>query len=154
MNNGARNAVFLDTNVLIYARATRSPFHQAAREALQGLYDAEVELWISRQVLREYLAALTRPQQFTNPLPMANLSEDIRLFQTPFRIAEDIPKVTERLFTLLEEIPPGGRQVYDANIVATMLVYGIEELLTNNVQYFNRFSQLITVVPPIAPGEG
>lgn len=34
-------------------------------------------------------------------------------------IAEDGPLVTERLFELLGRIPTGGRQIHEANIVAT-----------------------------------
>ncbi|MEH1809598.1 type II toxin-antitoxin system VapC family toxin [Nostoc sp.] len=59
---GGDNPVFLDTNILVYASQIQSPFHQAAMEAIQGFYDAKIELWISRQILREYLATLTRPQ--------------------------------------------------------------------------------------------
>jgi predicted nucleic acid-binding protein len=66
MMNGDDNPVFLDTNILVYARVTQSPFHQAALQVIQQLDESRVELWISRQVLREYLATLTRPQQFTN----------------------------------------------------------------------------------------
>jgi predicted nucleic acid-binding protein len=53
-------AVFLDTNVLIYANVAESPFHQIALRAVESRARAGVELWISRQVLREYLAVLTR----------------------------------------------------------------------------------------------
>lgn len=62
---GDGRPVFLDTNILVYASLIESPFHQATIEAIQSFYDAEVELWISRQIIREYLATLTRPQQFT-----------------------------------------------------------------------------------------
>ncbi|BAY37984.1 hypothetical protein NIES2111_23270 [Nostoc sp. NIES-2111] len=55
--------------------------------------------------------------------------------------------VTERLLTLMAEIPSGAKQVHDANIVATMLVYGIPKLLTHNTTDFARFSELITVLP-------
>jgi predicted nucleic acid-binding protein len=47
----------------------------------------------------------------------------------------------------MAEIPSGGKQVHDANIVATMLVYGIPKLLTHNTTDFARFSELITVLP-------
>ncbi|MBD1939535.1 type II toxin-antitoxin system VapC family toxin [Microcoleus sp. FACHB-68] len=142
------NAIFfLDTNILVYANVEESPFHEVALQAIQRLYDAGSELWISRQVLREYLATLTRPQQFTNVHPIEVLIEDVRLFQTQFRVAEDNAEVTEQLLRLMEEIPVGGRQVHDANIVATMLVYGIGQLLTHHVADFNRFSELISVVP-------
>ena len=41
----------------------------------------------------------------------------------------------------------GGRQVHDANIVATMLVYGILPLLTNTTEDFTRFSSFIRLLP-------
>ena len=40
-----------------------------------------------------------------------------------------------------------GKQVHDANIVATMLVHGITQVLTHNITDFARFSSLITVLP-------
>ncbi|MFN6562346.1 MAG: type II toxin-antitoxin system VapC family toxin [Nostoc sp. ChiSLP01] len=147
MTIGEGDPVFLDTNILVYASQIQSPFHQPAMEAIQGFYDAGVELWISRQVLREYLATLTRPQQFVNSLPIAIVIQDLRYFYNRFQVAEDNSQVTERLLTLMEEIPSGGKQVHDANIVATMLVYGIPQLLTHNTGDFGRFSGLITVLP-------
>ncbi|WP_414542430.1 type II toxin-antitoxin system VapC family toxin [Nostoc sp. CCY0012] len=73
--------------------------------------------------------------------------ERVRFFQTQFRVAEDSPEVTEKLLSLMEEIPIGGKQVHDANIVATMLVYDIPQLLTHNTGDFTRFSNLISVSP-------
>ncbi len=147
MTTGDDNAVFLDTNILVYASQTQSPFYPAALQAIQRFYEAGVELWISRQVLREYLATLTRPQQFTDPLPISIVIEDVRYFQSRFRVAEDSAQVTERLLTLMQQVPVGGSQVHDANIVATMQVYAIRQLLTHNTADFARFSQLITVLP-------
>ncbi len=144
---GVGDKVFLDTNILVFSNATQAPLHQAARRDIQELYDAGAELWISRQVLREYLATLSRPQQFSNLQPAAVLIADVRHFQGRFRIAEDNPHVTERLLALMEQIAMGGKQVHDANIVATMLAYGIPSLLTNNTDDFARFSGLITVMP-------
>jgi predicted nucleic acid-binding protein len=144
---GVANSIFLDTNILVYANVSESPFHQAALEKIQNLYDSGIDLWISRQVLREFLMTLTRPQAFVNPQPVAILVERIRFFQTQFQVAEDTPEVTEQLLFLMTEIAIGGRQVYDANIVATMLVYGIPQLLTHNTSDFARFSELITVLP-------
>ena len=39
------------------------------------------------------------------------------------------------------------KQVHDANIVATMQVYGIDQLLTHNVADFARFQPRIAVLP-------
>ena len=40
----------------------------------------------------------------------------------------------------------GGKQIHDANIVATMLAYNIPCLLTHNVKDFKRFEGIIEIV--------
>ena len=60
-------SLFIDTNVLIYANIATAPLHEAALAALRDAYQAERPLWISRQVLREFIAARTRPQTFAQP---------------------------------------------------------------------------------------
>jgi predicted nucleic acid-binding protein len=138
--------VFVDTNILIYARVAQSPLHSAAVTKLQDLATAGHSLWSSRQILREYLASLSKPGIVTVPVPMATLISDVRSFQTRFFIAEDGPAVTSHLLNLLAAIPCGGKQVHDANIVATMLAHGIAKLLTHNAADFNRFAAHITVI--------
>jgi predicted nucleic acid-binding protein len=144
---GVANSVFLDTNILVYANISESSFHQVALHQIQNLYDTGMDLWISRQVLREFLMTLTRPQTFINPQPISTVIERVRFFQTQFRVAEDTAEVTEKLLTLMSEIPIGGKQVHDANIVATMLVYKIPQLLTHNTSDFARFAHLINIIP-------
>lgn len=139
--------VFIDTNILVYASTVRSPLHQVARQALQERYDSGAELWISRQILREYLATLTRSQSFTDPLPVETLLEEIQVYQSRFRVAEDNAQVTASLLALMQQVSVGGKQVHDANIVATMQACGIEQLLTHNTIDFERFAALITVLP-------
>lgn len=147
MTTGAAEAVFLDTNVLVYANVASSPLHQRSLEAIQSYVGTGTTLWISRQVLREYLTTVTRPQVFSAPVTSREAVTRVRYFQSHFRIAEDGPEVTERLLALVEQIPMGGKQIHDANIVATMQVHGIGYLLTHNTADFARFAHLITVVP-------
>jgi hypothetical protein len=40
-----------------------------------------------------------------------------------------------------------NNQVHDTNIVATMLVYGIRRILTNNPDDFAPFASVTTIVP-------
>ncbi|HAA28320.1 MAG TPA: VapC toxin family PIN domain ribonuclease [Cyanobacteria bacterium UBA8553] len=140
-------AVFIDTNVLVYASIPESPLHPVALGAIQTLEQADRELWISRQVLREYLATLTRPQIFIEPISVAMLAVAIRQFENRFQVAEDNQQVTQRLLELIERIAVGGRQIHDANIVATMQIYGVHQLLTHNTTDFERFAEFITVLP-------
>lgn len=133
--------------MLVFSNATRAPLHDLARQAIQDLYDAGTEIWISRQVLREYLATLSRPQTFSNPQPGTVLATDVRYFQSRFHIAEDSSQVTEQLLALIEQVATGGKQIHDANIVVTMPSITLPTLLTNNTDDFKRFSHLITVLP-------
>jgi predicted nucleic acid-binding protein len=141
--------IFIDTNILVYASIAEAPLHQIALTRLQNYEQAGCELWISRQVLREYLAVLTRPQTFAQSVPVATLLELVHTFTQWFQIADETVLVTERLLALLNTIEIGGRQVHDANIVATMQAFDIQQLLTHSVEDFNRFATQIVVLPLI-----
>jgi predicted nucleic acid-binding protein len=144
--SGDVNSVFLDTNMLVYSNVLESPLHQITLNTIQTYYDAGTELWVSRQVLREFMAVLTRPQSFSKPLPIPLIIDRIRSFQMHFHVAEDGPKVTEALLSLVDQFHVGGSQIHDANIVATMQVYGIRNLLTHNIDDFKRFSGIINIL--------
>lgn len=137
--------VFLDTNILIYANVVTAPFHEKALTAIQSLSQSGRELWISRQILREYIAVITREQTFMKPMASTIVMERIHYFQSHFNIAEDNASVTENLLNLLETVSVGGKQIHDANIVATMQSYDIAHLLTVNISDFARFASLINI---------
>jgi predicted nucleic acid-binding protein len=54
-------------------------------------------------------------------------------------------KVSERLLALLDDVGCAGKQVHDANIVATMLVHGVDTLVTINTDDFARFEKLLRI---------
>jgi predicted nucleic acid-binding protein len=125
------DACFIDTNLLVYAAIAESPLHGPARRILANLEENEVILWISRQVLREYLAILTRPQTFVPPVSIKTLELHVRNFQQRYRVADENSDVTQQLLYLLNTVQVGGKQIHDANIVATMLVYNIPNITAN-----------------------
>lgn len=139
--------VFVDTNVLIYASRPRAELHATARAALDGCRLERRPVRISAQIIREYLAASTRPQPTAPALTMEAAIADVRTFRGAFNVAEDGPKILERLLALLAAVPTAGRQVHDANIVATMLAHGVTKLLTFNAGDFRRFVPAIELVP-------
>jgi predicted nucleic acid-binding protein len=147
MATTADSGIFLDTNMLVYAQLTFSPFHDATVARLQSLEGAGTNFWISRQILREYLAVMTRPGLVQGSISVVSVAADVLDFMSRFYIAEDGPAVTANLLTLLTSIPIAGKQVHDANVVATMQAYGIPRLLTHNTADFARFARLITVLP-------
>ena len=108
-------------------------------------------LWISRQVLREFAMVVTRPQTFLTPVTAAAAATQVRAWLKVFKVADEDHRVTAQWLQLLETIPLAGKQVHDANIVATMLVYQIDQLVTHNVDDFKRFANRITILPLIPP---
>ena len=139
-------AIFVDTNVLIRFTIASAPLHEDAQSTINALWNRGVDIWISRQVLREYAAVLTRPQTYVTPLSPLAVAAELRAFQSQFHIADETAAVTQRLLVLLESVPLGGKQVHDANVVATMQAYSIPRLLTLNTSDFVRFSAYITVL--------
>ena len=137
----------VDTNVLVHSTASGSPEHRRARAALARLR-AQGPVSVTRQVLREYLAATTRAQSWSQALTLADATADTDAFIRRFVVLEDGPAVWPELIALTRGFAFGGKQVHDANIVATMLAHGETRLLTFNVADFRRFGSLIEVVAP------
>lgn len=141
---GAGSALFIDTNTLVYANVLEAPFHKNALAAITAALEDERELWISRQVIREYLATLTRPQAFGVVSKQVVLNQ-VSQFLEQFNVADDNRVVTEKLLNLMTHYEIGGKKIHDANIVATMLAYGIPAILTHNTNDFERFGDIIIV---------
>lgn len=143
----AADPVFVDTNILVHAGRPLSPDSQSATTTLARLQGEGRTLWISPQVLREYLAVVSRPQANAPALPMRDALADARRLADLFNLADEGGEVMDRLFGLLSNYPVAGKQVHDAHLVATMLGAGIRSLLTFNGRDFERFGNLIRLEP-------
>ncbi len=138
-------SIFIDTNILVYANIIETPFHSIALKSLEKIDNQYENLWISRQILREYISAVTKVDPAIKPLPIPLIVERICLFENTFSIAEDDAKVTSNLLSILEKVIIRGRKIHDANIVATMMAHNISTLITQNKKDFERFSSIITI---------
>lgn len=56
--------------------------------------------------------------------------------------------MADRLLALVDEIDCLGKQLHDANVVATMLAHGIDTLVTLNAADFARYEQHVSVLTP------
>ncbi len=147
---GAGSTLFVDTSVLIHANAKESPLHERAIRSLEIYLELGVELWISRQVLREYMAIVTQANVFAHPLPQPTAIARIRFFRDHFRVTEDSARITENLLKLMEKIPVNGGRLYDAYIISTMQTFGIDNLLTAEPADYAAYTHLIKVIPLIS----
>ncbi len=138
--------MFIDTNVFVNSRIPDAPGHKVARQRLTRALLTDEPLRISRQILREYLSVVTRPQSWSGAITRDEALEDVDNLIATFEILEDSPMVTASLVALIREVPIGGSQVHDANIVATMLAHGERRLLTLNARDFRRYGDRIVLV--------
>lgn len=137
---------FIDTNILLRSIHQTMPQHTDTRQLVERYSNNGYALWISRQVIREYLVQVTRTGVLAVPLTMQQSGQRVDDIAQLYHIADDTHDVTQMLKSLMQQFPTVGKQVHDANIVATMLVYGIDTLLTLNVADFQRFSSKIKIM--------
>lgn len=139
--------VMLDANVLIAASDHDRPEHHQALQLLSHWPARGVSLCTSGQVLREYLSVATRPASRNGlGIPLGHAVANARAFRSRTTILDDTDRVTERLLELLASIACTGKQVHDANVVATMLAHKVSAIVTMNLKHFARFDAVVTAI--------
>jgi predicted nucleic acid-binding protein len=133
----------LDTNVLLAATDEARAEHRAALKILNSW----PELYVSGQILREYLSVATRPVDKNGlGLKTADAIGNVRAVLERATLLADDSRVAHRLLNLLHDIDCCGKQVHDANIIATMLVHGIDTVVSMNTADFARFASHVSLV--------
>jgi len=92
--------------------------------------------------LREYAVIMTRQDIIEKPLSSTEVATDIEKWQSIFQIADETEEVTKILLDLIKTYNIKGKKIHDANIVATMLVNGINLLYSFNSDDFVRFEEI------------
>src|SRR5699024_8228052 len=134
--------VVLDTNVLLAATDEGRAEHQRALAVLNDWPGRGATLYASGQILREYLAVATRPVEHNGlGLSRPDATANVRAVRGRIRLLAENDKVSDRLLELVNEIACAGKQVHDANVVATMLVHGVDAIVTLNTDDFARFDR-------------
>jgi len=142
------DSVLIDTNVLLEATSPKRRLHSVAHEILQTWPARDGGLCLSGQVLREYFVVATRPATANGlGLERSDALGNAAAFAARCRFLGEGPEVTERLWRLLQDIDCSGKQIHDANLVATALVYGVTKILTANSDDFVRFGDEVEILP-------
>ena len=134
--------IFFDTNILVYLSNEDSLFFQEVQKQFNSILNNNVEIWISRQILREYAVVMTRSEYVEKPLNKIEVLDDLERWQKIFNVADETEDVTNCLMDLIKKYDLMGKKIHDANIVATMITKNIPELLTYNIGDFNVFEEI------------
>ncbi len=96
----------------------------------------------------EFQALATRPAAANGlghtPAEANRQAQDIEAI---FPMLEEGPAVYAQWRLLMERYDVRGRQVFDARLVAVMLVHSITRILTMNAPHFRRFTEIDVVEP-------
>ena len=138
--------VLLDTNILLAATDEGRSDHQLALDALDGWPGRGTTCYTSAQILREYLVVASRPVAVNGlGLSQAQCLGNVQALRGRLRFLAETEKVFDNLTQLLVAVACTGKQVHDANLVATAMSHGVGVIATQNVGDFARFDQHIQV---------
>lgn len=141
--------IAVDTNILIYAHRTDSPFHEPAAEKITALAEGSAAWAIPWPCVHELLAIVTNPRIYNPSTPTAVALDYVdALFRSPTVI---LLAETDLHWQTLGPLMSAGRvvggRVHDARIAAICIQHGVRELWSAD-RDFSRFPEL-TVVNPL-----
>lgn len=139
--------LFLDTNVLLAATDEDRASHVGALAALNDRPSTGTSLYLSGQILREYLVVAIRPVAANGlGLTRSHALANAEAFAGRATLLQETAAVSQTLRHLVATRSIHGKRIHDANVVATMSTHGILALLTENIHDFAAFTD-IHVVP-------
>ena len=140
-----RQAIFLDTSLIVAATVEAHPSHAAAAAFVHSAVSTGSDLCISPQIRREFLVVLTRQPVSDRVFSLEEALGTLEVWTTDCRLLEESHAVLEELLSLVQRYQVRGKQVHDCNIVATMRANGVNRLATRNAGDFKRYVELIEI---------
>lgn len=142
-------AGIVDANILADAVNGDAPQHAVSRALLETARDPAVSLYVTSQILCEFYSVVTNPRRVAAASsPAAALGIISALLAHPGMRVLPIPAdVVGEWMELVRRRPVTGANVFDLQIVATMLANRVHRIYTFNVGDFDVFPE-ITVVRP------
>ena len=135
--------IAVDTNILVYAHRTDSPFHESARRAIETLA-ADPRPWsIPWPCAHEFFAVVTHPRIYRTPTPASTALRQLRALESLANLAF-IAEMDGYLLQLQAVAVPAranGGAIHDARVAAICLSHGVSELWSAD-RDFSRFPAL------------
>ncbi len=142
-------SVLVDTNVLLRRLEPLHGHHRHAMDATARLIESAEPLHVTPQNIAEFWAAATRTVARNGlGLSPATAAVEIDRIERVFALLPDHPAIYEHWKRLVATHGVIGNQVYDARLVAAMMVHGVGRILTFNTGDFTRYG--IEIIHPLA----
>lgn len=139
----------LDTNILVYAADETSPFHKVAKTLRDKGLKGEISLCVCPQVLNEFFAIVTDSKRVSNPRSQKEAQIEIEKYFNSKNILKIYPgpDAIERTLDLLKRYEITKQEIFDLQLVVTMLSNNVTRLYTFNLDDFSRFKEIEVLSP-------
>jgi toxin-antitoxin system PIN domain toxin len=139
----------IDTNVLVYAVDTDSPYHAACREHIEVCRRGAAAWYLTWGICYEFLRVVTHPRVFRRPLTPRQAWGFLTALRASPSLGILIPteRHTDVVAEVLELVPHlTGNLWHDAETATLMREHGIHQIYTRDTD-FHRFPFLAPLDP-------
>ena len=140
--------IALETNILVYAHRSDSPFHLAAFAAMREVAEGLRPWVIPWPCAHEFIGVVTNHRAFATPSTFQQAFDQIESWasSTTHRWISTTPEHWPTLAALCRDAKVAGGMIHDARIAAICIENGVSELWTADWD-FSRFAGLKTRNP-------
>ena len=140
----------VDTNILVYATHTASPFHDGARALVEHLVAGPSLAYVLWPAVLGYLRIVTHPNILRSPLSSDEAMSNIEALIAPshVRVAGEGNDFWTSFRTVAADVKPRGNLVPDALLVGLMREHGVSTIWSHD-RDFRKFRG-ITVKDPFS----
>jgi len=124
----------VDTNILVYATHTGSPFHDRARALVDHLTAGPSLAYLLWPVVLGYLRIVTHPNILGSPLSSDEATSNVEALIAPshMRVAGEGEDFWTSFRTVASDVKPRGNLVPDAHLVALMREHGVSTIWSHD----------------------
>ena len=143
--------IAVDTNILVYAHRSDSPWHRIAKTEVLALAEKRRAWAIPWPCVHEFFAIVTHPRIFTQPTPPAAALDQVTAWlESPSLVLlSESDGYWERLAKIVKSSRIAGPHVHDARIAALCMHHSVDRLWTAD-RDFSRFPELETENPLVS----
>ena len=140
--------IALDTNILVYAHRSDSPWHEAAYQSIVNLAQAEAFWGIPWPCIHEFLAVVTHPRIYAPPTPLPKAIEQVEIWlEAPsLRMLGELTGHWKELKEIVSAGRISGGPIHDARVAAICVEHGVREIWSAD-RDFTRVSGLVVRNP-------
>lgn len=124
----------VDTNILVYATHTGSPWHDRARALVEHLVAGPRLAYLLWPAVLGYLRIVTHPNILGSPLSSHQAMSNIEALMAPahMRVAGEGNDFWPAFLEVSSDVTPRGNLVPDAHLVALMREHGVSTIWSHD----------------------